>query len=139
MKLIGQLSKKTTKRFSLNIDNNGTVAILSDNAKDKKIGDIVNKKEISIIMEKLPVIEMDFRIEALETSYSGTGYLSVNGFQLYNREATELLNEIQKNIFEKEDKVKIENGYFKAKFVLLFSNRSRNIRLLNENDIIEQV
>ena len=139
MKLIGQLSKKTTKRFSLNIDNNGTVAILSDNAKDKKIGDIVNKKEISIIMKKLPVIEMDFRIKALETSYSGTGYLSVNGFQLYNREATELLNEIQKNIFEKENKVKIENGYFKAKFVLLFSNRSRNIRLLNENDIIEQV
>jgi len=139
MKLVGQLSKKTTKRFALNIDNNGTVSILTDNAKGKKIGDIVNRKEISFIMKNLPVIEMDFRIESLETSYSGTGYLSVNGFQLYNREATELLNEIQKSIFEKEDKVKIENGYFKAKFVLLFANRSRNIRLLNENDIIELV
>jgi len=137
MKLVGQLSKKTTKRFALNIEDNRTVAILSDNAKGKKVGDIVNRKEISFIMKKLPVIEMDFRIEELKTSYSGTGYLSVNGFQLYNREATELLNEIQKSIFEKEDKVKIENGYFKAKFVLLFSNRSRNIRLLNDNDIIE--
>jgi len=139
MKLVGQLSKKTTKRFALNIDNNGTASILIDNAKGKKIGDIVNRKEISFIMKNLPVIEMDFRIESLETSYSGTGYLSVNGFQLYSREATELLNEIQKSIFEKEDKVKIKNGCFKAKFVLLFANRSKNIRLLNENDIVELV
>jgi len=139
MKLVGQLSKKTTKRFALNIDSNGTVSILTDNAKGKKIGDTANRKEISFIMKNLPVIEMDFRIESLETSYSGTGYLSVNGFQLYSREATELLNEIQKSIFEKEDKVKIENGCFKAKFVLLFANRSRNIRLLNENDIVELV
>jgi len=139
MRLIGKLSKKTTKRFVLSINSNGMVTMISDSAKNKKIGDIVDSKKITLIMLSVPVIEMKFRISALKTSSSGTGYLSINNFVLYPEESTELLKEIQKSIFEKKDRVLFEGGYFKAKFVMLFSNRNRSIRLLNGSDIVEMV